>query len=458
MNKFSVIIIIMLVGIAAAFTGILPRGENRELVSQTTTNESCIESGAPIVSDTMTLVGEVYELIKKDALVQGAKIVNMGSVSGRDDVYKLIQPNYFGEAVDESIIYVLKSKEENGAITHYIFDIYLKRGEPIPDYVRNCRKQGGLTQVIPSTGTDFPPNSFNTDQVVGPQTNLLTAPAYIYTGSKNTLPDVENLDGVNKNIGTLPVGGKNYPLHFHLGTAYLIKGNDAYVYNATDEPIDVSQQDQKSLQLKEIKFVRADYYSWWTPACKPAIYLYPKEKTNVHVEVLTKGLLTLTIPQYPESGWTVTAHPNGKIDSNGQSYPYLYYESKIEDSLISKPKSGFVVPFENLPAMYDTLLPKLGLLGKEKQEFKDYWEKVLPYAPYYFVGVMEKEAIDSIEPLIISPKPTTIIRVRLYFEALDKPITVVSPKLVAPERNGFTVVEWGGMVKVDKDNPFTCSQ
>ena len=141
-----------------------------------------------------------------------------------------------------------------------------------------------------------------------------------------------------------------------------------------------------------------------------------------------------------------------------QKFPYLYYESKIRDSAINKPKKGYVVEFEKMPKFYDEILPKLGLNKKEAFDFKDYWEKILPHSPYYFVGIMDENAIEKIEPLTISPKPSTIIRVRLYFEALDKFISVEQPVMEAKVRDGFTVAEWGGLVKVDKNHPFTCSQ
>ena len=58
-----------------------------------------------------------------------------------------------------------------------------------------------------------------------------------------------------------------------------------------------------------------------------------------------------------------------------------------------------------------------------------------------------KETADEIEenmPLIINPVPDTVIRIVMNFKGLDTPIKVEDQKLRTPERNGFTVVEWGG--------------
>ncbi len=71
---------------------------------------------------------------------------------------------------------------------------------------------------------------------------------------------------------------------------------------------------------------------------------------------------------------------------------------------------------------------------------------------------MKTEDIEKIEPLSIIPKPLTLVRVRLYFEALNNLIPVEKPSILTPQKEGFTVVEWGGMVKTDENNPFTCSQ
>lgn len=197
---------------------------------------------------------------------------------------------------------------------------------------------------------------------------------------------------------------------------------------------------------------------WYYPYCKPVIYLYPKEKTDVSVVLKTKGALTRTDPLYPQSGWNVTAYPNGKIESGDKSYNYLYYESRIKDSDIQKPKEGYVAAFSDLPKFYSQTLPKLGLSQKETEDFKTYWEKALLYSPYYFVGVFKEEEIENIETFTVSPKPSSVIKVRIYFEALDKKKEVKSPEIKTPERKGFTVVEWGGMVKRDKNHPFTCSE
>lgn len=219
---------------------------------------------------------------------------------------------------------------------------------------------------------------------------------------------------------------------------------------------------------KHTKFL---IHNWWTPHCKPAIYLYPEVEQKVNVQVaIPQGSFLYTDPAYPSNGWDVRAKPNGDLqylekdwaDSKGKInylqgvFPYMYYEARIADSAIEKPDKGFVKQYSELELFYDGLLPKLGLNKKESQEFKQYWLKSLPKSPYYFIGIVSQDNLNEIEPLTITPQQDTTIRISLYFEALSDFKVVTPPGINTPERNGFTVVEWGGMLKRDKDHPFTC--
>ena len=48
-------------------------------------------------------------------------------------------------------------------------------------------------------------------------------------------------------------------------------------------------------------------------------------------------------------------------------------------------------------------------------------------------------------PLEILPTPDSTIRVLMVFKGLDEKIDVKNQNLETPKRNGFTVVEWGGV-------------
>ncbi len=213
---------------------------------------------------------------------------------------------------------------------------------------------------------------------------------------------------------------------------------------------------KKNLQLETFN-VETPNNRWFSAWCKPAINLYPTQKSDIHVEVKPVGKFTQTIPLYPMGGWDVSASPDGEISYNSASYPYLYWEAAIPDKLLNIPQSGYVTKHQDLSQLFHDILPKLGLNEREQLQFTKYWLKALPASPYYFVGVMPERDIDSLAPLSIQPVPDSTLRVALYFKALDKPVNVTPPHLPGFKRRGFTVTEWGGFFKADKNHPnFTC--
>jgi hypothetical protein len=68
-------------------------------------------------------------------------------------------------------------------------------------------------------------------------------------------------------------------------------------------------------------------------------------------------------------------------------------------------------------------------------------------APYFFVTFLGNKEMDAIAPLTIIPKPDSVIRILMDFSPLQKPIFVEGYEIKTPNRNGFTVVEWGGVLR-----------
>ena len=460
MNKFIVLVLgfVIIAGIGLAGLFSLSPNKNQDFVP-ISASASCVDFDPPDTTITVSYGGFTYGLIKKQISISKSKINEMKQVDTAQNLWIMTSGNWYGQQITDVVYKAIITPDSAPAgNTDSWFDVYFKSGTALPDYIKNCKASGGTVTVIQDTAT-FPPYGFNKTEISGVGANDPSVGiAYIHDGNNPPASSIQSLEV--SQIGTLFVKSRNrsYQLLLHLGTIYLIDGQDAYEYMATNVPIPPIPVGDKSLQLKKVQFVTTSNVSWWTPSCKPAIYLYPEETQPVNVKVNTVGRLTLTIPDYPQDGWTVIANKGGLINSNNNFYPYLYYESEIPDQLVKKPEKGFVVKQSELSLLFDDLLPRLGLNQKESVEFKDYWEKVLPSSSYYFVGVMDKESIDSIEPVLFNPVPDTFIRVRIYFEALNKKISISNPLIVTPKRVGFTAVEWGGMVKMDLRHPFTCSQ
>lgn len=107
---------------------------------------------------------------------------------------------------------------------------------------------------------------------------------------------------------------------------------------------------------------------------------------------------------------------------------------------------GWVVKYDNLDTWFDDNLPRLGLNEKETTQFKEYWLEKLPEANYYELKIFEKEFLKQNIGLLITPEPDTLIRLEFYFKPLEEKINIQEPTIKTPERIGFTVVEWGGMI------------
>lgn len=177
---------------------------------------------------------------------------------------------------------------------------------------------------------------------------------------------------------------------------------------------------------------------------KPIIYLYPTKEIEVSIKLLNFDRITSSYPKYI-NGWNVLASPNGDlIDLDTGRYLYsLYYESESEKKF-SILEEGFVIEGKESISFLEEKLEILGLNERETQEFIIYWLPKLENNKYNYIRFATFEEINNNMSLKIDPNPDTFIRVLMTFKGLETPIEVKEQKLDSPERNGFTVVEWGG--------------
>ncbi len=179
---------------------------------------------------------------------------------------------------------------------------------------------------------------------------------------------------------------------------------------------------------------------------KPVIYLYPEKTANISVKVEPAGGISYSDPEY-NSGWEVTAAPSGELKeiSSGRNYPYLFWEGR--GAIYEQPKNGFVIKQAEVHQFLLEKLAKLGLNNQESADFMEFWEPRMQNSPYYFVSFLGNREMNKLAPLTINPKPDTVIRILMDFTPLEQPIEVNSYEIKTPERNGFTVVEWGGVIR-----------
>ena len=194
------------------------------------------------------------------------------------------------------------------------------------------------------------------------------------------------------------------------------------------------------IQFKNKRFIVA------AEMCKPVIYLYPKQPTDLTVKVYPNGGFTYTDPKY-DNGWNVRAYPDGKLIDlkTGKQHDYLFWEG-IGLNYPENDK-GWVVKQENISKFIDDKLSLLGLRGRELDDFKAYWVNRLTEQPYYKLSFLTQEQFNEIAPLEVSQNPNTAIRILMTAEGLDSFRSIEPQELKsAPTRTGFTLIEWGGVV------------
>ena len=176
---------------------------------------------------------------------------------------------------------------------------------------------------------------------------------------------------------------------------------------------------------------------------KPIIYIYPEEDIDVIIKVNHPEKFTVTYPKYND-GWEVRALKDGTlIDKNNKKYYALYWEGENKGTNKVK-EDGFVIKGEDTVTFLEEKLALLGLNYKESDEFIMYWLPKLEKNKYNYIRFQTMEEIDNDMSLDINPQPDTLIRIRMEYKPLDKKIEVKEQQLTKQERNGYTVVEWGG--------------
>ena len=175
---------------------------------------------------------------------------------------------------------------------------------------------------------------------------------------------------------------------------------------------------------------------------KPVIYLYPEEEMRVNVTLDYDVRLTSTYPSY-EDGWTVDAAPDGTLTDpdTGRQYYCLFWEGMTDTEYDFS--TGFCVAGVDTAAFLEGALADLGLTEKEANEFIINWLPKMEGNAYNLISFQQEAYTDS-AVLTIDPVPDTLIRVFMAWQGLDEPVEVQPQSLTAPERVGFTAVEWGG--------------
>ena len=104
---------------------------------------------------------------------------------------------------------------------------------------------------------------------------------------------------------------------------------------------------------------------------------------------------------------------------------------------------GFVVKREDTADFLREKLAEMGLTPRESNEFIIYWLPLMQENECNLI-TFQTEQYEKNAVLDIDPVPDSLLRIFMVYEECD-PDTEIAPQKFEPfERNGFTVVEWGG--------------
>ncbi|MGD0284703.1 MAG: hypothetical protein ABSB12_03875, partial [Candidatus Saccharimonadales bacterium] len=269
-----------------------------------------------------------------------------------------------------------------------------------------------------------------------------------YMIAKNITPDELTVVGTGPQNQTIYALDTNAPLFNEIYTTDYSGGT--YLNNKELENLTVDQfQAAHAFFLAQnslgeyVIYERTDMFIFG--GCgKPVIYLYPPQTTAVNVAVGAN--IVKADPLYPSSGWrNVIAQPNGQLTYAGKTYNSLYWEG-TGLGIYPAITAGTIVKSSQAVSTIKTQLTEQGLKPSEIADFLSFWAPKLPNTPYVRLTWFNTTQMNNLAPLLISPKPTTLIRTFLDFQGLDQPISLPAQSFYAPNRQGFTVVEWGGLL------------
>jgi hypothetical protein len=178
---------------------------------------------------------------------------------------------------------------------------------------------------------------------------------------------------------------------------------------------------------------------------KPVIYLYPRARSNVNVQVEVAGGLVATYPKPGPDGWRVTAEPDGTLvdTTTGRQHRYLFWEATSND-LELDPARAHKVASADAAGFLERACGRFALSDAECGDFITYWLPALERNPHSLIEFVDPEVYARYARLRVDPSPDTIIRLFMLFRRADVDTEVGAPELPQLRRHGFTVLEWGG--------------
>jgi len=218
-------------------------------------------------------------------------------------------------------------------------------------------------------------------------------------------------------------------------------------------------QDQHHIKMKIFISRIPEVYGDDNPVAeKPVIYCYSDISQYFDLTLNTKGKLTFAYPPLnANQSWSMNLENNELIDAkSAEKYPYLFWESEQEGVDFARQNgnkdkneiNASIVSKAKIVAFLDSTLTTLGFNSKEKTDFITYWGPRMQNANFYMIQFLQDNECEQIASYEINPKPDHLNRFYMLFmenETSDFQLGVLPQNLKPLERNGFYMVDWGGI-------------
>ena len=177
---------------------------------------------------------------------------------------------------------------------------------------------------------------------------------------------------------------------------------------------------------------------------KPIIYFYPEEEMDLEVTFVEEERLLTTYPKY-EGGWNIHLQKDGTFTVPGSNREYyaLFFDELADIEVDFS--EGFYVTKDNAISFLEEKMDFMGFTNREVDEFIMYWLPILENNGQSLVYFEQTEERNEECPLEFSLEPDTLIRTMIHIKKVDGPTAIPEQQLTHYEREGFAVVEWGGM-------------
>ena len=175
-------------------------------------------------------------------------------------------------------------------------------------------------------------------------------------------------------------------------------------------------------------------------SAKPVIYLYQSRKQWFPYR-WTRGYAHRDLSGVRERLACHRRAGRHAARRNGNEYSYLFWEG--ENKTDYDFSTGFCVAGADTADFLREKLAEIGLTPREYNEFIVYWLPKMQDNPYNLIS-FQSEAYTDAAKLDIDPTPDSVLRVFMAWKPLGRPQTIEPQTFASFERNGFTVVEWGG--------------